>query len=236
MALRRAPYRLECLYWRGAVLGDLGRHREALKSIEAALAVLDGAEHWLLEDLYYEKVILLDALGLHDAAVAACEAGLDRCPGSALLRAALVADRTDAREIVPQGLARRRRLIWSPPEPLEEGTMMKNVSIGLAVALSLAGCSKKKATENKEPAAPMVQETGSAGSAAPAEAPLAGKDLADKYTKCVGMINDGKLDDFATTCVATDYKGHDMGGEDLSGADAIKKSSPACGRRSPTSR
>jgi tetratricopeptide (TPR) repeat protein len=89
MALRRAPYRLECLYWRGAVLGDLGRHREALKSIEAALAVLDGADHWLLEDLHYEKVILLDALGLHDAAVAACKAGLDRCPGSALLRAAL---------------------------------------------------------------------------------------------------------------------------------------------------
>lgn len=89
MALRRAPYRLECLYWRGAVLGDLGRHREALKSMEAALAVLDGADHWLLEDLHYEKVILLDALGLHDAAVAACKAGLDRCPGSALLRAAL---------------------------------------------------------------------------------------------------------------------------------------------------
>jgi tetratricopeptide (TPR) repeat protein len=89
MALRRAPYRLECLYWRGAVLGDLGRHREALKSIEGALAVLDGADHWLLEDLHYEKVILLDALGLHDAAVAACKAGLDRCPGSALLRAAL---------------------------------------------------------------------------------------------------------------------------------------------------
>jgi tetratricopeptide (TPR) repeat protein len=89
MALRRAPYRLECLYWRGAVLGDLGRHREALKSIEAALAVLDGDDHWLLEDLYYEKVILLDALGVPDAAVAACKAGLARCPGSALLRAAL---------------------------------------------------------------------------------------------------------------------------------------------------
>ena len=36
-----------------------------------------------------EKVTILDALGLHDAAVAACEAGLDKCPGSALLRAAL---------------------------------------------------------------------------------------------------------------------------------------------------
>src|SRR5262245_32377762 len=89
MALRRAPHRAEALYWRGAVLGDLGRHREALRSIEAALRVLDGSDHGLLEDLFYEKVTILDALGLHDAAVAACEAGLDRCPGSPLLRAAL---------------------------------------------------------------------------------------------------------------------------------------------------
>jgi tetratricopeptide (TPR) repeat protein len=89
MALHRAPHRAEALYWRGAVLGDLGRHREALRSIEAALRVLGIAEHWLLEDLFYEKVTILDALGLHDAAVAACEAGLDRCPGSPLLRAAL---------------------------------------------------------------------------------------------------------------------------------------------------
>ena len=89
MALHRAPHRAEALYWRGAVLGDLGRHREALRSIEAALRVLGTQEHWLLEDLFYEKVTILDALGLHDAAVAACEAGLDRCPGSPLLRAAL---------------------------------------------------------------------------------------------------------------------------------------------------
>lgn len=89
MALSRAPHRAEALYWRGAVLGDLGRHREALRSIEAALRVLPNADHWLLEDLFYEKVTILDALGLHDAAVAACEAGLDRCPGSPLLRAAL---------------------------------------------------------------------------------------------------------------------------------------------------
>lgn len=89
MALHRAPHRAEALYWRGAVLGDLGRHREALRAIEAALRVLAGADHWLLEDLFYEKVTILDALGVHDAAVAACEAGLDRCPGSPLLRAAL---------------------------------------------------------------------------------------------------------------------------------------------------
>lgn len=89
MALKRAPHRSEALYWRGAVLGDLGRHREALRSIEAALRVIGDTDHWLLEDLFYEKVTLLDSLGLHDAAVAACEAGLDRCPGSPLLRAAL---------------------------------------------------------------------------------------------------------------------------------------------------
>jgi tetratricopeptide (TPR) repeat protein len=89
MGLRRAPHRAEALYWRGAVLGDLGRHREALRSIEAALRVLAETDHWLLEDLFYEKVMVLDSLGLHDAAVAACEAGLDRCPGSPLLRAAL---------------------------------------------------------------------------------------------------------------------------------------------------
>ncbi|HEY1554948.1 MAG TPA: hypothetical protein VGF94_08955 [Kofleriaceae bacterium] len=89
MGLRRAPHRAECLYWRGAVLGDLGRHREALRAIEAALRVLGPDDHWLSEDLYFEKMTILDALGLHDAAVIACSEGLAECPGSALLRAAL---------------------------------------------------------------------------------------------------------------------------------------------------
>ena len=89
MALARAPGRAECRYWRGAVLGDLGRHREALRSIESALRDLGADDHWLLEDLLYEKVTNLDALGLHDAAVATCALALQQCPGSALLRAAL---------------------------------------------------------------------------------------------------------------------------------------------------
>jgi hypothetical protein len=89
MALHRSPHRADALYWRGAVLGDLGRHREALRAIEASLRVIGDGEHWLLEDLFYEKTLVLDALGLHDAAVAACESGLARCPGSALLRTAL---------------------------------------------------------------------------------------------------------------------------------------------------
>ena len=91
MAARRGPERAECLYWRGAVLGDLGRHREALRAIEAGLRVVEDTDdsRWLLEDLYFEKMTLLDALGLHDAAAATCSEGLRRCPGSALLRAAL---------------------------------------------------------------------------------------------------------------------------------------------------
>ena len=40
MALHRSPHRAEALYWRGAVLGDLGRHREA---IEAYLEAVKGA-------------------------------------------------------------------------------------------------------------------------------------------------------------------------------------------------
>jgi hypothetical protein len=72
------------------VLGDLGRHREALRAIEGALHVVTEDDGWMLEDLYYEKAMLLEALGLHEAAIASCEAGLAACPGSALLRAAIV--------------------------------------------------------------------------------------------------------------------------------------------------
>ncbi len=90
MAYARASGRAECLYWRGAVLGDLGRHTEALRAIESAFHAITAEDHWLLEDLFYEKVIVLEALGLPDAAVASCSIGLQRCPGSALLRAALV--------------------------------------------------------------------------------------------------------------------------------------------------
>ena len=109
---------------------------------------------------------------------------------------------------------------------------MKKAAIGLVLAVSLVGCKKKKAEENKEPVgsatAPMTTEgSGSAamagsGSAAAAEAPLTGQALADKYQKCVGMIGDGKFDDFIGTCVSADYKGHDMDMGDMSGADAIK--------------
>jgi predicted ester cyclase len=107
---------------------------------------------------------------------------------------------------------------------------MKNLLIGVVLATSLVGCSKKKAEENKEPpAAAPVENTGSAamaGSAAmtapPAdEKPLAGKDLADKYGKCVGMINDAKYDDFKSNCIAADYKGHEADEGDMASDQII---------------
>ncbi|MGE0397537.1 MAG: hypothetical protein AB7T06_12520 [Kofleriaceae bacterium] len=89
MAVARAPLRAECLFWRGAVLADIARYTDALRAIEAAFELATLDDHWLLEDLYYEKVMILEALEMPEAAVAACEAGLRACPGSALLRAAL---------------------------------------------------------------------------------------------------------------------------------------------------
>ena len=68
---------------------DRAHHREALAAIEHGLHTITPDELWLLEDLFLEKAIVLDALGLYDAAVATCEAGLEKCPGSKLLRAAL---------------------------------------------------------------------------------------------------------------------------------------------------
>ena len=58
---------------------------------------------------------MLDALGLHDAAVAACESGLERCPGSALLRAALAPTRARAGAKLAEGPARRPELAEARP-------------------------------------------------------------------------------------------------------------------------
>lgn len=109
MALARAPDRAACLYWCGAVLGDLGRPREALSAIESAFDVLGDGDAWLLEDLFYEKIALLEALGLPAAALDACEAGLAACPGSALLRSVHVpAERARVRstlKVLPGGVS-----------------------------------------------------------------------------------------------------------------------------------
>ncbi|MCC6746332.1 MAG: hypothetical protein IT371_01655 [Deltaproteobacteria bacterium] len=89
MAVRRAPRSAEALYVRSAVLADMERYAEALQGLERAFRVVHREDEWLLEDLYYEKAAILDALDRADDAVAAFEAGLRRCPDSPLLKAGL---------------------------------------------------------------------------------------------------------------------------------------------------
>lgn len=89
MAMRRAPRRAEVHYWRAAILGDMEQYEEGLRALDRAFRSLDSEDAWLLEDLYYEKATMLDAMGAREAALATYEAGLERCPGSAILRAGL---------------------------------------------------------------------------------------------------------------------------------------------------
>jgi tetratricopeptide (TPR) repeat protein len=94
MAVRRAPQRAEALYWRGAVLGDLGRNREALRALDRAFSAVTADDAWLLEDLFYEKACVLDAMELRTEARRTLEEGLGRCPSSSLLKLALGGGRT----------------------------------------------------------------------------------------------------------------------------------------------
>ena len=89
MALRRAPKSAEANYVRAAVLADMERHQQALRGIDRAFRCLNSGDDWLLEDLYFEKATILDALDRTDEAVATFEAGLKRCPDSSLLRSGL---------------------------------------------------------------------------------------------------------------------------------------------------
>ena len=86
LAVRRSPKLAEAHYWRGALLGDLGHYRDGLRAIDRAFVHLAPGDAWLLEDLYYEKATMLEAIGERDAARATYEAGLERCPGSTLLQ------------------------------------------------------------------------------------------------------------------------------------------------------
>ncbi len=89
MAIRFNPTSAETLYWRAAVLSDLGRHSDALKTIHRCFRYVQSDDAWLLEDLYCEKAMVLNAIGRDDEAVATYEAGLRRCPRSSLLKAGL---------------------------------------------------------------------------------------------------------------------------------------------------
>jgi tetratricopeptide (TPR) repeat protein len=85
-AVAHAPTWAVAHYWRGALLGDLGHGLAALAAIERAFLHLGEDDDWLLEDLFFEKATLYDALGDREAAAATYRAGLARCPTSTLLR------------------------------------------------------------------------------------------------------------------------------------------------------
>ncbi len=89
MALRRAPRLAEAHSWRAAVMGDLGHFGDGLRASDRAFTHLQPDDGWLVEDLYYEKATMLEALGEREAARATYEAGLERCPGSTLLQTGL---------------------------------------------------------------------------------------------------------------------------------------------------
>jgi tetratricopeptide (TPR) repeat protein len=89
MAIRRSPRSAEAQYWRAAVLADMERYAESLKAVERAFRYITEDDEWLLEDLYYEKAAVLDAIGRQDEALATFEAGLKRCPDSQILRQGL---------------------------------------------------------------------------------------------------------------------------------------------------
>src|SRR5215813_8456977 len=89
MAVKRLPRSAEAHYVRAAVLADMERYPDALKAVERAFRHSGPDDDWLLEDLYYEKASILDALDRADEAMATFEAGLRRCPDSQLLKAGM---------------------------------------------------------------------------------------------------------------------------------------------------
>jgi tetratricopeptide (TPR) repeat protein len=89
MAIRYAPRSAEPQYVRATVLSDMERFDEALESLERAFRQLKRSESWLLEDLYYEKAVILTALDRLAEAIATFESGLSHCPESVILRSAL---------------------------------------------------------------------------------------------------------------------------------------------------
>jgi tetratricopeptide (TPR) repeat protein len=101
------PRSAEAHYVRAAVLADLERYAEALKAVERAFRHMGAEDDWLLEDLYYEKAAILDALDRAEEAMATFEAGLKRCPESSLLKAGLEPRRRErmsrAFKVIPGG-------------------------------------------------------------------------------------------------------------------------------------
>lgn len=88
-AVRRAPNSAEAQYLRGALFYDMEVYDEALRTLDKALKLASEDEAWLLEEIYFEKAAVLDALDRTDDAMKTFEEGLERCPGSELLQSGL---------------------------------------------------------------------------------------------------------------------------------------------------
>ena len=93
MALRRMPRSAEVHYLHAASLSQMGRYDDALRAITRAFQYAgiasQGDDQGLMEELFYEKAAILEALNRGDEAVATFEAGLSRYPDSDLLRSGL---------------------------------------------------------------------------------------------------------------------------------------------------
>ncbi|MCK5796871.1 MAG: hypothetical protein KAI47_06805 [Deltaproteobacteria bacterium] len=88
MAVQTLEDNSEALYVRATVLADLERHEEALADINSALNTI-GTDAWLLEDIYFERGMMLDALGRTEDAMASFEEGISHFPDSVLLKSAI---------------------------------------------------------------------------------------------------------------------------------------------------
>jgi predicted ester cyclase len=103
--------------------------------------------------------------------------------------------------------------------------MKLTTSLVLVLGLTAFGCSKKKeenAAQKSDPAMTPKTTEPPKKEEPPPPAPLTGAALADKYQKCVGMLNDAKWDDFRKDCVDDSYTLNAYGGmPEKKGADAL---------------
>ncbi len=109
MAVCRCSRSADAHYWRAAILTDLQRYDEALVAVKRAFQLLGPNDDCLIENLYYERATILNALGYRCQAVATLKEGLRRYPDSSLLRAGLEPiEREQIRsmfKVIPGGLS-----------------------------------------------------------------------------------------------------------------------------------
>jgi ketosteroid isomerase-like protein len=100
--------------------------------------------------------------------------------------------------------------------------MMKLATSMLVVLVAAAGCDKKEeesTVKKADPTAPKVTEPVRKEEA---PAPLAGTAIAERYQMCVGLVNDGKFDEFRKECADDSYTRHAFGGiPEQKGADNL---------------